>query len=218
MRKFFPALAAAAFVTASVASQAAAATNVITCDPTDGLASVVAVKPAMVNNVTPDAPIGLALKAVLDGCVANTAQLTAWAPTKLGGTPNGALIAKAEIALKAKGFGTCNFAAPTPNAYPAQGTLKIKWLDAAGTTAPKAKTDAYVEVSGDLATISASAKGIVTKGVGVGAEIKTLIGFDLANPINGPVLTCNTGPYAGPSITQIAVVTIPSSTISVDFP
>ena len=195
-----------------------AATNVVTCDPTDGLTSSVAVNPAMVNNASPDAKIGLALKTQWDGCVANAAQLAAWVPSK-NGTDNGALIQMADIQLKAKGFGTCNFAAPTPAAYAASGTIKVKWLDGAGKTVGGVKPSSVaVRVSGDLATVSAKATGIVTKGLGIGADFSILAGFDLANPVNGPVLACNTGPYAGPPVEEIALITAANSVLSIDFP
>lgn len=212
-----PLLAAASI--ALMAPHASAATNVVTCDPTDGLAAVVTVSPAMVNNVSPDAALGLQLNATLDGCVANAAQLAAWAPSKLGGTTNGASIAKAAVQLKAKGFGTCNFAAPDPGAYTATGKLQVKWLDVAGKTVPKTTpSSAFVRVSGDLGTVTTVADGIVTKGLGVGAALHASLGLDLANPINGPVLACNTGPYAGPPVSQIGVITFPSSVLSIDFP
>lgn len=202
-----------------VAPAARAATNVVSCVPTVGLATVATVSPPMVNNVTPDSKLGIKLKNRLDGCVANAAQLAAWAPSKLGGTVNGALIAKVDLNLKSKGFGTCNFAAPDPGAYTASGTLKMTWLDASGAKVPKTSpSNAYVRVAGDLGTASAVADGIVTKGVGIGANVHVSVGFDLANPINTPVLLCNTGPYAGPSITQIGLITIPTSGLSIDFP
>jgi hypothetical protein len=206
-------------IATAIAPAAHAATNVVTCTPTAGLKTTATVKPPMVNNVSPDAALGIALSATLDGCTANAAQLAAWVPSKLGGTANGAMIAKVAISLKTKAFGTCNFAAPDAGAYPASGTLSLKWLDAGSKTVAKTTpTSAYVRVSGNLATVSADADGIATKGVGIGSNVHTSVGFDLASPINAPVLACNTGPYSGPSITQIALITTASSVVSLDFP
>lgn len=201
------------------ASTSQAATPVVNCAPTAGLASVATVNPPQVNNVSPDDKFGIQLKTRIDGCVANAAQLAAWAPSKLGGTINGALIAKADVQLKTKGFGTCNFAAPDAGAYPATGSLKIKWLDAAGATVAKATpTQASVRLNGDLGTASAVLQGIATKGIGMGADVFARIGFDLANPVNGPVLACNTGPYSGPAVSQIGLITDANSVLDVSFP
>ena len=205
--------------TALVAAPAAgAATNVVTCTPAAGQQSSVAVSPAMVNNTTPDAAFGLKLSTVLDGCTANAPQLSAWVASK-NGTPDGASIAKASLSLKAKGFGTCNFAAPDTSAYPANGSMSIKWLTSAGAAIASAKpSSAIVRVSGDLATVSAKTTGIVSKGLGAGADLSALVGFDLANPANGPVLACNTGPYSGPAVTTIALITTPTSNLTIQFP
>jgi hypothetical protein len=192
-----------------------AATNVVTCTPTTGLTSTATASPAM---PVADGPFGIKLATTLDGCAANASQLAAWVPSKNGiDAVTAAAVAKAAISLKTKGYGTCNFTASDPAAYTANGTLSIKWLTSAGATSKMKGSTAYVRLSGDLATVSADLDGVVTKGTGVGAPIHASVGFDLANPINAAVLGCNTGTPIGP-VSQIALVTTATSTLSIDFP
>ena len=214
------ALSLALGAVALAAPSARAAVNVVTCNPTDGLASVATASPPLVNNVSTDASYGLQLQTRIDGCTANAAQLNNWVPAKLGGTPNGALIDKADVKLKVKGFGTCDFTNPTPAAYPASGKLQVKWLDGSGSGVPKATpSSAYVRVKGDPMTFSAISDGVVTKGLGMGADIHSEISFDLASLTNTSLLVCNlVPPYTGPALTEIALLTTASSTLSIDFP
>jgi len=48
-------------------------------------------------------------------------------------------------------------------------------------------------VAGDLGTYSADASGLITKGLGIGMDIRVLIGLDLAAPENALILGCNVG-------------------------
>jgi hypothetical protein len=219
MRTSLSRIGAGAFATLlAAAPHAGAATNVVTCLPS-GNSSVVAVSPGMVNNLSPDAAFGLKLTTAVNNCTANAAQLDAWVPSK-NGTPAAiaAAVAKAVVSVKAKGFGTCDFASPTPSAYPSNGQLSIKWYDGSGAVSKMKSTKASVRISADLGSLSVQAEGIVTKGTGMGANILARTGFDLANPINGPVLVCLTGPYNGPPITQIALKNLPTDILTIDFP
>src|SRR5262249_51345648 len=156
---------------------ASAATNVVICNPSGGLVTIASLSPPLVDNVSPDASYGLQFESQFDGCTANAAQLAAWAPAKLGGTPNGALTARADVKLKAKGFGTCDFTTPDAGNYLPSGKLQVKWLDAAGRGVPMTTpSSAYVRVSANIAAATLNADGIVTKGLGMGANIHGSLG------------------------------------------
>jgi hypothetical protein len=204
---------------------------VVFCTPTAGEAPILKVSPAAVP--PPDsAKYGFKLKTTLDGCVADTASLNAWIPSK-NGTADGGLIAKAELTLAVAGYGNCGFGVFTSNpaAYKANGTMKLKWLDAAGDTIKSAKTTSvYVRISGINATpdgFYAIGDGVVTKGLGVGASVNLTIPIDMSftgDPFSNPWALCLIGngipslpglPPATP-LKQLTLKARPS--VSIGFP
>ena len=141
--------------------------------------------------VAPGQPNG-----AVDGCVANpAAPWDAWVAGKLGKTSaaDAANIGRASVSIKGQTFGSCNFGG-SPTSGGASGAGAVTFFDAAGVNKIKgAKLKFFGTVSGDVATFSAQAVGLVTKGLGVGGDISIGIGLDLAAPENGLVLACNTG-------------------------
>lgn len=139
----------------------------------------------------------------IDGCVANPAapwdfwasKQAKWQKTDLAGALQ---ITTAEISLKGQTFGSCNFAG-SPVSTGASGAGTVTFYGdppAPGAKAPKIKGAAlkfFGTVGGDVSTFSADARGLVTKGLGVGMDILVRIGLDLAAPENGLTLACNTG-------------------------
>jgi hypothetical protein len=139
----------------------------------------------------------------IDGCVANpvapwdfwASKAAKWQKTDLAGAMQ---ITTAEIALKGKTFGSCNFAGSDISAG-ASGAGQVVFFGdppAPGAKAPKVKGAAlkfFGTVGGDVSTYSADARGLVTKGLGLGMDILVRIGLDLGAPENGLTLACNTG-------------------------
>jgi hypothetical protein len=207
-----------------------ASNAVVFCTPTAGEAPILKVSPVAVP--PPDsAKYGFKLKTTIDGCVADTASLNAWIPSK-NGTADGGLIAKAELTLAVAGYGNCGFGvlSGNPAAYPASGTMKLKWLDAAGDTLKSAKTtSAYVLISGISVTaegFTAIGNGVVIKGLGVGASVNLRIPLDmnLGDPFSSPWGLCLIGngipgfpglPAAAP-LKQLPLKARPS--VSIGFP
>ena len=144
----------------------------------------------------------------IDGCVANPAapwdvwasRDAKWFKTDFAGAST---ITQAEVSLKGLTFGSCNFSGSDTSAG-ASGSGKITFLGdppipgAKGRDgrAPKvrgAKLKFFGTVEGDLATYSATALGLITKGLGLGMDIAIRVGLDLAAPENGLLVACNTG-------------------------
>jgi hypothetical protein len=172
---------------------------VVYCTPTAGEIPILKVSPAAVPPPA-DGNYGFKLKTTLDGCIADAAKLNVWIPSKKG-TADGALIAQAEMQLSVAGYGNCGFGILTsdPAAYVPTGTLKLKWLDAAGDTIKSAKpTSASVRVSGmsfSQAGLTAIVEGFVTKGLGIGASVQMSIPIqiNLADPFSDPWALCIVG-------------------------
>lgn len=187
---------------------------VVFCTPSAGEAPILKVSPAAVP--PPDnGKYGFKLKTTVDGCVADTASLNTWIPSK-NGTADGGLIAKAELTLTVAGYGNCGLGilSGNPAAYPASGTMKLKWLDAAGDTIKSAKTtSAYVLISGISVTaegFTAIGNGVVTKGLGVGASVYLRIPLDMnfADPFSNPWSLCMIGGLPGiPGIPDLPAAT-----------
>ena len=136
-----------------------------------------------------------------DGCVANPAAPWAeWLAGKFEKLDPASLpdFHQAEINLKGLTFGSCNFSGSDTSAG-ASASGSVTFFDN-GTIKPGkiskikgAKLKFFGTVAGDLATYSADASGLITKGLGVGGDISILIGLDLAAPENGLIVACNTG-------------------------
>jgi len=186
---------------------------VVYCTPTAGEVPILKVSPAAVPPPA-NGKYGFKLKTTLDGCVADTAKLDAWIPAKKG-TADGALIAQAEIQLAVAGYGNCGFGiiSSNPAAYVPTGTLKLKWLDAAGDTIKSAKpSSASVRISGisfSQAGLTAIAEGIVTKGLGIGASVQLTIPIqtNLADPFADPWALCMIGNGPIPPIPGLPAAT-----------
>jgi hypothetical protein len=202
----------------AIVAPAGAATNVVTCTPTAGLSSVAKIsKPAVLP--PSEAAYGLKLSTTIDGCVANTTQLSNWVASK-NGTADGGSIAKAALSLSTKAYGNCGFNIffPDPSQYPATGTLKVKWLDSSGVLIKSAKpSSAYVKIGFDTNFFSSTLDGIVTKGLGVGADVHASSTLDLANPNNTNFLGCLFGSPFQP-VAEIDLVTSGSDALTIGFP
>jgi hypothetical protein len=186
--------------------------NLITCNNSAGKSVSVSLKPGL--NCPPAVFNKIALKTKLadgtqiDGCAAvNDPVWTTWASPDANGkvwqkkptsTANALTISQADVALKAVAYGSCNLASPDPAGATASGSLKLTLYDGIGTKV--AKGAAYVTVGADLGTQSAQATGVMTKGLAVGATISVSIGIDITDPVNGPLLACNTGGACPPAL------------------
>lgn len=188
-----------ASLVAGVLAVATPSGAVVYCTPTAGELPILKVSPAALPPPA-DGKYGFKLKTTLDGCVADAAKLSGWIPSKKG-TADGALITQAEIQLTVAGYGNCGFGilSSNPAAYVPTGTLKLKWLDAAGDTIKSAKpTSASVRVSGmsfSQAGLTAIVEGFVTKGLGIGASVQMTIPIqmNLADPFSDPWALCMIG-------------------------
>lgn len=163
--------------------------NVVDCNPTAGEKPPLKLSPAAV--VPPDvAKYGVKLKTTLDGCSANASLLADWVASK-NGTTDGASIAQAEVSFTLSGYGNCSLGllalANVPEA-PGQrdpvGTMKITWLDANGEKIKSAKpSSAFVHLvplgPDPFLTLASIAEGTVTKGLGVGSNIRVTIPLGL---------------------------------------
>jgi hypothetical protein len=165
-------------------------TNVVDCIPSAGEKPPLKLSPAAV--LPPDiAKYGVKLKTTLDGCSANASLLADWVTSK-NGTADGASIAQAEISLTLGGYGNCSLgllalvhAPETPGQFDPVGTLKITWLDANGEKIKSAKpSSAFVHLvpltPDPFAVLASVAEGTVTKGLGIGSNVRVTIPLDLA--------------------------------------
>jgi len=201
---------------------------VVFCTPTAGAVPILKVSPAALPPPA-NGKYGFKLKTTIDGCVADAATLNAWVPSNYG-TADGGLIAQAELQLSVAGYGNCGFGvlSGNPAAYLATGTMKLKWLDAAGDTIKSAKpTSAYVRISGITGSgdgFFAIGNGVVTKGLGVGANVNLTIPIEmnLADPFADPWALCLIGGSTFPGLppatplTQLSLKARPS--VSIGFP
>ena len=231
-------LVAGAFALLTPATGAAAnRTGVVSCTPTVGESSILKVSPAA---VPPPGmgKFGFKLKTTLDGCAANSQQLSDWVASKYG-TPDGPLIAKAELTLSLSGYDNCSFGFLLPpggsdvGSYPASGTVKIKWLDANGAAIKSAKpTSISLRINGMTGSagfpgisIVMPAEGTVTQGLGVGAAVQMSFSLDLPTDISSsPWAQCAIGslpiPGAPPAnpvpLRELQLKSRPS--ININFP
>ena len=205
--------------------------NLVRCTPTAGISSNVFLKPGLTcTDTLQKIQVSTTIKLgnPLDGCVANVAApWNAWATGKVGSkisAADAALIAKADVVIKAATFGSCNFSGD-PVSSSAAGAGKFAFYDIGGNPVSGGKGSFFARVAGDLPTISVLALGLVTKGFGAGAAIQIKSGIDLANPVNALILGCNTGAICPPNvfpptppITTLALTTVLGSNLSIDIP
>lgn len=188
---------APSMVLAAATCDFTATSCVVRCEPTGG-DSVVTFKPKGFSSTAQETVFGVK-KADIDGCTADQSmgndgtggnQLADWkaADKKFGfvvdPTKSGA-IAIARIASSGLGFVNCDAFNISDNTYPPSGKVAIVFLDASGIKTG-AKAEAWTTVTIDAATFSAVNAGIVTKGLGVGANIAFSAGVDLSGS------TCDT--------------------------
>lgn len=181
--------------------------NLVSCSPTAGVTTIVALKPglqcaALKNKIQ-------IKSSVMDGCSATAAAAPStdfcakagkpaacctgegtgvgctiwdvWNAGKLNSKitgPNAATIDSVSIALKGQAFGTCNFSTQ-PESFSASAAGKLAFLTATGDKVKGGKAQFFGTIGGDLGTQSASTQGLVTKGFAAGAKIGVLIGIDL---------------------------------------
>ncbi len=194
--------AAGLFAVAGAAPVAAWSGDLIKCHPTPGQIIDVTFKKGLTCKDTLN-KIGIKIKAKngvgnlngpIDGCAANPdTPWDAWVAGKLGKTSEAdALnIAMAELSLKGQTFGSCNFGGSDTSGG-ASGAGAVTFFAADGATKIKgAKLKFFGTVAGDAANFTADAIGLVTKGLGIGGDIRITIGLDLLNPDNGDIVNCN---------------------------
>lgn len=190
----------------SAASASAWSGDLIKCAPTAGTAIDVVFKKGLTcvdtkNKIQIKAKVKDGLG--IDGCVANPAapwdfwasKDAKWFKTDLAGASQ---ITTAEISLKGQTFGSCNFAGSDTSAGASGGGAITFYGDppAPGEKAPKikgAKLKFFGTVSGNTATFSADASGLITKGLGIGMDILVRVGLDAFAPENGLTIQCNVG-------------------------
>jgi hypothetical protein len=179
----------------------------IKCVPASGTVSVVDVKPGF----NCDQGVRkLSVKAArLDNCQSNPAAAAtwdAWAALKFGSkitSTAAATIDQVDIALKAVAMGTCNFSATLgdPDAG-ASGSGKLTFYTSDGVTKVKGGGAQFIaQVSGT--STSGGFAGLITKGIGLNAEVYITIGIDPG--LNPDVYACNTGGACPPAITTPAI-------------
>lgn len=201
MRKGILSLAVAGSF-AMVASQASAwSGEVIKCEASPGVEIPVNFSPGLVCTERIN-KLGIKTKIKdgqgFDGCISNAAApWDAWAAGKYAKTSADAAAGidgtgAAEIALKGLTFGSCNLGG-TAISGAASGGGKVTFYNNIGKKAKGAAFSFFGNVSGDAATFSAEAKGLITKGPLQGGRVSIVIGLDLGNPENALLLGCNTG-------------------------
>jgi hypothetical protein len=197
-------LATAGLLAAVTAGPASAwSGDLVRCLPTAGQAVDVTFKKglsckdslnklAITLKADPESP---GLNQPLDNCVANSAApWNAWVAGKWGkmSAADAATISTASLKLKGSTFGSCNFSGSDTSAG-ANGAGSITFSNAIGEKVKGASLKFFGTVAGDAATYSASAIGLVTKGLGLGADIDINVGLNIGAPENGVLLACNTG-------------------------
>jgi hypothetical protein len=213
--------------------------NLVRCAPTAGVKVPASIKPGLTcTNALNKISVAATAKNgnQVDGCAYNAAApWDAWAGAKLSKTTSAAAatISKMDVSVKTVSFASCNFSGDATS-YRASGAGKFQFYDSTGTVKVLGGGGSFfADVAGDVASISAIAHGLITKGFGAGAAIEIQIGLDLAGPsqcgmtsCNGLVLACNTGaicppdPFSGaqPPITTLDLVTAATSHVSIDLP
>jgi hypothetical protein len=122
-----------------------------------------------------------------------------WDNWKKGGTGNtlktadAPSINKADVTIKAKAYGSCNFGGGADSAK-AWGSGTIKFLDAGGAAVPGGTSKFSARIAGDIATTSAQMIGIVTGGPGAGGSVFIQVPLDIPSLLTSPLLGCNTNP------------------------
>jgi len=199
--KSFKYLALAGIVAAFGATQASAwSGDLVKCNPTGPPVGLDVTFKKGLSCKDSTNKIGLKAKVKdglgLNGCVGNVnAPWAEWQAGKFEklAPADVANLGQAEVSLKGVTFGSCNFSGSDTSAG-ASAAGAVTFFNAAGDTKIKgAKLKFFGTVSGDAATYSADASGLITKGLGVGGNISIQVGIDLAAPENGAVLLCNTG-------------------------
>jgi hypothetical protein len=227
--------------------------NLVRCTPSLGTGVVVTLKKGLtctesLNKIQVKATVKTGN--AIDGCVANAAApWDAWAAGKVASkisAANAALINRADVMIKASTYGSCNFGG-SPDSYGASGAGKLTFYDAVGNKVKGGKGSFFASVAGDLATQSALARGLMTKGFGAGGLIQVQIAIDIGAPENGLVVACNAGAICPPDpfgnnakctglgtptacctgskegtcvapITQLVLATNANSNLSIDLP
>jgi hypothetical protein len=155
-----------------------------------------------------------------DNCTAPDTQLNDWVTSKNGVAAASALtIAKAQISVKAKHFGNCTNVdiidatgrrhnANHPTAYEMGGTLGAKWVTAgdaaiAGVKPTGATVQARVVIYKNVTTLQPltylEAKGVVSKGLGLGGAVTFVSELDPASTRVQALVACNSPGYTIPA-------------------
>jgi len=205
-------LLVAGFATAGLFASTAAPAHafhgtLINCSPTAGIAIPAAFSPGL---TCADAANKIKVAATarsgnqLDQCTANNlAPWDSWAANKYGSKISGAAaasISKVDVVIKGSSIGSCNLAGDYGSVI-ASGAGKLTFYDSTGLNKVKGGKGAfYARIAGDALSASAVARGIMTKGIAVGAQIEIVFGIDPSGTTqcgaygcNGLIFACNIG-------------------------
>jgi hypothetical protein len=207
--------------------------ELVECDPTDGVASLVEVSPGLDCNEQVNKlklSVGDKTGNSFDGCdaVSGGAPWAVWELGKYGSkisAANAAAIDHAELKVKGAAFGSCNLSG-SANSAGAYMTGGFTFKDAIGEKVKGGKGSLIARVGADLPSQSAALNGIVSKGFGAGAVVRALAGLDIGAPENSDLLACNLGLICPPTpsesatypVTLIALKTNSSSVLRIGFP
>lgn len=174
--------------------------NLVNCDPPDGVQTFVSLSGMTCDETLQKIKIQATFA---NGCTANgAAPWTAWATNKWGSKISAADAATINgVTLKIKGstLSSCNFTS-TPTSAPANVSGSLSFTNTVPEKVKGGKGSFVAGVGADLGTQSAVLNGVMTKGFGLGAQIRIQIGIDTGAPENANILACNVGAICPPDI------------------
>lgn len=207
--------------------------NLVRCTPTAGTAIDVTLKPGL---TCTDTLNKLQVSATakggnqIDGCVSNAAAPWAtWNASKVQKitAADAATISKLDLSMKGTTFGSCNFSGDSTSLAPS-ATGKFVFYNSSGAAISGGSGAFFAKVSGDVPSVSAIARGLVTKGFGIGASLEVKVGLDSGGPTFGLVAQCNLGAICPPDvftgmsaqspISVLALKTAAGNYVSFDLP
>jgi hypothetical protein len=202
---------------------------VLACAPTAGTAGTLTISKGFWSGPAgqgdPALQAGGSLKSAVtyDGCVVPDQQSDAWVLSKHGAPAAVALTAtKAQLSLKGKNFGDCKLVTNRgpggeveggyTNSYQTTGTIGTKFTNSSNVVVKVPGTAAAVTIKYVIDTnnnpivqpipeVTLEARGVVTKGMGVGGNVTFVGELDNTNSAVLSVLGCNgIGPAGAPNV------------------
>lgn len=205
MKKGILSLAVAGSFVLAGAQASAWSGELVKCDATPGLAVSVSFKKGMTcSNTTNKVAIKLADKDsnAVDGCTASaTAPWDVWVSKKVGKltADAAASIARADVSIKGKTHGTCNFDG-NPESSAAFVGGKVQFRDVNGEKVKGAAASFFGGIAGETGPTgpTGGASGLITKGMGVGGRIALTAAIDTTTTVEDGTCyiegVCNGGP------------------------